>query len=259
MPNPTESTRNYCYQANPNTHSQATKDAEGCAPFNATNFQHRLEAGPKKNGVGPASSFIVLCDGSFRDEHKTNGVHIRLAILVIMPDFHLDDGRGLSAACCLRYSFTHTLSLFPLLLISVCVCVQAIWPPHRVGQLVEACVKFLCLRRVSCQQTIKSFIFNAGTSHQATILSHCCSCVCVVSDFIISFGLMSSSAELLIKFPSSPSLHMPIENSQFRVLREITLILFVLSLLSREMCISLKCMPKSRQQSGSKAGFDWQP
>lgn len=59
--------------------------------------------------------------------------------------------------------------------------------------------------------------------------------VCVVSDFIISFGFMSSSAELLIKFPSSPSLHMPIENCQFRVLEEITLILFVLSLLSREM------------------------
>lgn len=173
MPNPTASTRNYCYQANPNTHSQATKDAEGCAPFNATNFQHRLEAGSKKNGVGPASSFIVLCDGSFRDEHKTNGVHIRLAILVIMPDFHLDDGRGLSAACCLRYSFTLSLS-FPFSWY-LCECVQAIWPPHRVGQLVEACVKFLCLRRVSCQQTIKSLIFNAGTSHQATILSHCCS------------------------------------------------------------------------------------
>lgn len=120
LPNPTASTRNYCYQANPNTHSQATKDAEGCAPFNATNFQHRLEAGPKKNGVGPASSFIVLCDGSFRDEHKTNGVHIRLAILVIMPDFHLDDGRGLSAACCLRYSFTLHPSLSPSL--ANCVC-----------------------------------------------------------------------------------------------------------------------------------------
>lgn len=163
-------------------------------------------------------------------------------------------------AVCATLSVSLSLSLFRS-------ASQAIWPPHRVGQLVEACVKFLCLRRVSCQQTIKSFIFNAGTSYQASILSHCCSwqavrvlvcvCVCVVSDFIISFRFMSSSAELLIKFPSLPfyissSLHMPIENGQFRVL-SVEFIIKGNAAIAFD-CVSLKFMHKSRQQNGSSKG-----